>query len=249
MTAKPLIQLLAFDADDTLWVNEPIYFHAEKQLEDLIRPYLQNQPFADHLYEMEIRNLDIFGYGIKGFMLSMIETSIELTAGQISGHEIQKIIDIGKQMLAHPVELLPTTAATLTHLSTHYELMVITKGDLFDQEAKIARSGLADLFHHIEIVSEKDEQTYSKLLKKYHVKPENFLMVGNSLKSDVLPVLTLGGHAVHIPFKTTWQHEQVHESALQGHVYFELKELGQLLELLADSFLVQKKAQWHKKFG
>lgn len=241
MNAKPLIHLLAFDADDTLWVNEPIYAHAEKKLEGLLRPYLKNKVFADHLYEMEIRNLDIFGYGIKGFTLSMIETAIELTDGQVPSNEFQQIIEIGKEMLAHPVELLPSTLATIKHLSADHELMVITKGDLFDQENKLARSGVADLFQHLEVVSEKNEPTYAKLLEKYHVKPENFLMVGNSLRSDVLPVVKIGGHAVHIPFKTTWQHEQVEESALQGQVFFELRELEELGELLAESFQLQKR--------
>lgn len=241
MNAKPLIHLLAFDADDTLWVNEPVYSHAEKQLGDLLQPYLEHEVFADHLYEMEVGNLDIFGYGVKGFLISMIETAIELTGGRVTPHEIQQIIEIGKEMLAHPVELLPSILATIKHFSADHELMVITKGDLFDQEHKLARSGLADLFQHLEVVSEKNEPTYAKLLEKYHVKPENFLMVGNSLRSDVLPVVKIGGHAVHIPFKTTWQYEQVPESALEGHVYFELRELGELRELLAESFQLEKR--------
>lgn len=248
MKSKPEIELLAFDADDTLWVNETIYLNAEEKLAGLIRPYLQFASFTDHLYQMETRNLEIFGYGIKGFLLSMIETAIELTSGRITGQEIQQIIALGKEMLAHPVELLPHVREAVIQLSAQYELMIITKGDLFDQENKIARSGLADFFHHIEIVSEKDEQTYAKLLNKYQVKPEHFLMVGNSLKSDILPVLTLGGYAVHIPFQTTWQHEQVHESAMKGYAFLELKDMGQLLAVLAQSFQLRKRAQWHQRF-
>ena len=224
---KPF-KLLAFDADDTLWVNEPLYRAVEQELEHLLRHYVDSERLTEKLYEYERRNLAIFGYGAKAFMLSMIETAIEITDGQISGNDIQHIINSGKSMLEKPINLLPNVEATVQHLAVDHRLMLITKGDLFDQETKIARSGLADYFAHVEIVSEKNEEVYAKLLKKYEVEPNDFLMVGNSLKSDVLPVVRLGGRAIHIPYETTWVHEHVADEVARQHPYEELQDIGAL---------------------
>jgi putative hydrolase of the HAD superfamily len=156
-----------------------------------------------------MRNLGHFGYGIKSFVLSMIETAIELTEGRVTGPEIQAIVDLGRGMLAHPVELLPWVERALTALQGHYRLMIITKGDLLDQEAKLARSGLDAFFPTVEVVSEKDEAAYRAILGRHQIQPSEFLMVGNSLKSDILPVVALGARAVHVPYETTWAHEHV----------------------------------------
>ena len=230
------IQLLAFDADDTLWVNEPFYREAEQQLVEMLRSYENGETLMERLYARELENLKIFGYGAKGFALSMIETAIELTNGQISGKEIQQIIELGKGLLRRPIELLPGVRETIELLSQKYPLMLITKGDLFDQESKIARSGLADFFKYIEIVSEKNSSVYQKVLDKYAVDPNNFIMIGNSLKSDVLPIVKLGGSAVHIPYHTTWVHERVSEQEQDEHAYETLasiRELPQLLKRMA----------------
>lgn len=194
---KTPFDLIAFDADDTLWHNEHLYSLTQEGYRELLAPFLDRPWTGDELYATELRNLQHFGYGIKGFTLSMVETAIELTAGQVPAAVIQQIIDLGKGMLAAPVELLDGVAELLPALSADVPLMLLTKGDLFDQEAKIARSGLASHFRHIEIVSEKTRATYASLLDKVGVRPERFLMVGNSLRSDILPVLALGGHAVY----------------------------------------------------
>lgn len=226
------IKVIAFDADDTLWVNEPIFTKTQEQFKLLLEPYLSGPEVDEKLYQAEIRNLRLFGYGIKGFTLSMIETAIELTDGRITGREIQQIIDMGKFMLDHPIEILPNVEATIKQLDADYELMVITKGDLFDQESKIARSGLGIYFDKMEIVSEKDVQTYQNILRKNSIAADEFLMVGNSLKSDILPVSKIGGYAVHIPFHTTWAHEIVEIKPSDGVAYQELADISLLPEYL-----------------
>jgi putative hydrolase of the HAD superfamily len=220
--------LIAFDADDTLWVNEPLYRAAEEELERLLAPFLGDAVLTKRLYERERHNLALFGYGAKAFMLSMIETAIELSGGRITGAEIQRIIDTGKAMLQTPIRLLPHVEPTLRRLSERHRLMVLTKGDLFDQESKIARSGLSRYFAHVEIVSEKNPDVYRNLLDKYEVEPSRFLMVGNSLKSDVLPVVETGGHAVHIPYHTTWIHEHVDDVTPFRDAYTTLRHIGEV---------------------
>lgn len=220
------IRTIAFDADDTLWVNEPIFTATQEKFKQIVAPFIENKNFDEQLYQTEIRNLSLFGYGIKGFMLSMIETAIEVSKGQISGSEIQKVIDLGKEMLLHPIEVLPNVRETIEMLKQEYELMVITKGDLFDQESKIARSGLADNFKYIEIVSEKDVASYRNILVKHKINIDEFLMIGNSLKSDILPICELGGKAIHIPFHTTWVHETVASHQVEGLKYEELADIG-----------------------
>ncbi len=222
---KP-VEVIAFDADDTLWVNEPIFIKTREKLEALIANYVEPKSLEEKLYQTEIKNLRLFGYGIKGFVLSMIESVIELSSGRITGAEIQKTIDLGKEMLEHPVDVLSGVEEALEDLRDDFKLMIITKGDLFDQESKIARSGLADYFDLVEIVSEKDESTYSNVLKRNNIPIENFLMVGNSPKSDILPICNLGGRAIHIPFHTTWAHEMISHHQQNGISYEELSDVS-----------------------
>ena len=227
------IRYLALDADDTLWMNEPIFVKTQDACREILSPYLSDAQVMDaKLYEYERKNLHLFGYGIKGFLLSMIETVVELTEGRVSGTDIQRIICLGKEMLAHPVHLLETVEKSVKVLSEHFVLMVITKGDLFDQENKLARSGIADYFKIVEVVSEKNEATYTQLLQRHHIPAHEFLMVGNSLKSDILPVLQAGGQAVHIPYHTTWEMEKVGEHEVAGYRYTELGRMWELVELI-----------------
>ncbi|WNJ18766.1 HAD family hydrolase [Pontibacter sp. G13] len=232
---RPKIKTIAFDADDTLWENEPLFVDTQSKCEELIRSYGDAEDLHDKLYEVEMRNLRLFGYGVKGFTLSMIETAIEMTQGRITADDIHKIVQLGKQMLDHPIELLPHVRETLISLKLSCELMIITKGDLFDQESKIARSGLSEWFDRVEIVSEKDPETYSKVLKRHGITPSSFLMVGNSLKSDVLPICEIGGHAVHVPFRTTWVHEQIH-SIDHPDGYGVVDDLGELTGYVENHF-------------
>jgi putative hydrolase of the HAD superfamily len=206
--------LIAFDADDTLWHSEGVFVVSQEMFRNLLQPYLDNGVDIDaRLAATERRNLEHFGYGVKGFTLSMIETAIEVTDGRVTARELGALVERGKEMMAHPVELLPGVAETLALLSPRYHLALISKGDLLHQEQKLARSGLADLFEDVEILSEKDEAAYRRLLRRFGVEPARFLMVGNSLRSDILPVLALGGNAVHIPHEYLWAHEHV-----EGHV-------------------------------
>lgn len=230
-------KIIAFDADDTLWVNETIFTDTQELCKSILAPYIKPELMEDKLYEIERRNLRHFGYGIKGFMLSMIETAIEISEGSISAKEIQKIIELGKEMIAHPVHLLDRVEDTIRILSEQYELMIITKGDLFDQESKVARSGLADFFTKIEIISEKDKSSYRRVLQRHQIKPQEFIMVGNSLKSDVLPICELGGRAVHIPFHTTWALEQIDDHKVQHIQYTELSSISQLPSFLEKTYL------------
>ena len=227
------LEVIAFDADDTLWVNEPIFIKTREKLESILAPYVEVSTLESKLYHTEIKNLRLFGYGIKGFMLSMIESVIELTDGKITGQEIQKAIDLGKQMLEHPVELITGIEEVLQKLKPHYKIMMITKGDLFDQESKIARSGLAQYFDIIEIVSEKNEESYLKVLNRNSIKPENFLMIGNSPKSDILPICKIGGKAIHIPFHTTWEHELISHHDKDGIEYEELPDVSLVPEFIS----------------
>jgi putative hydrolase of the HAD superfamily len=198
---------IGFDADDTLWHNESLFAGTQEKYRELLAPYHSAEWIDRKLYETETRNLAHFGYGIKGFALSMVETAIELTEGRITGSEIQQILDLAKAMLQAPVELLPGVADVIPTLAEMHSLLLITKGDLFDQESKIARSGLAEHFAKVEIVREKEPAVYAAILARYHIDPAHFLMVGNSVRSDILPVLAIGGRAAHIPYAITWQHE------------------------------------------
>jgi putative hydrolase of the HAD superfamily len=207
-----MIRFIGFDADDTLWHNENIFDRAQERYRRLLARYHPAAEVNRALFATEMRNLRLYGYGVKGFMLSAIETAIELTKGAISAQEIHEILAHGQDMLAHPVELLPGIAEVMPGLARDFRLMIITKGDLRDQERKVSESGLALHFQAVEILSEKDDEAYRRVLRRHGVAPEEFVMVGNSLKSDILPVLQLGGAGVHIPYHLTWQHEHIEEA-------------------------------------
>lgn len=227
------VKTIAFDADDTLWVNEPIFTDTRLKFEEILSSYISiNETLEKEFYAVELRNLRLFGYGIKGFTLSMIESALELTDYQIHGKDIEKIILLGKEMLEHPVNVLPDVANVLDILENHYQLMIITKGDLWDQENKIARSGLIRFFDKVEIVSEKNPETYAEVLKRNGVEISEFLMVGNSVKSDILPIIELGARAIHIPFHDTWAHEMVDKSEIKDLPYIEMSKISELPELL-----------------
>ena len=223
-----MLDLIAFDADDTLWHTEHLYSDAEARFGQLLAPYGVTGQIEDKLFGVESANLRFFGFGIKSFALSMIETAIQLTEGRISGQDVQRVIDLAKNMLSAKVELLDHAEETLAQLAQEFPLMIITKGDLLDQESKIERSGLGQHFKHIEIVSDKNPASYAALLARHHLRPEGFLMVGNSLRSDVLPVLAIGGQAVHVPYRLTWAHERVSPEELAGAHYAEIEHLGEL---------------------
>ncbi|MDE0558644.1 HAD family hydrolase [Algoriphagus sp. NF] len=203
------IKVIAFDADDTLWVNEPFFREAEEKFCSLLEDFMPAHAILKELYRTEIQNLALYGYGIKGFMLSMIETAMRVSVQKVPVSIVEKILSIGQEMLQKPVELLPGVEEVLTSLNGDYRIVLATKGDLVDQERKLRKSGLEKYFHHIEIMSEKRVEDFAKLIWHLDVAPEDFLMLGNSLKSDILPVLELGAYAIHIPFHVTWIHEQV----------------------------------------
>jgi len=203
------LQVVAFDADDTLWVNEPLFQDLEKKFCGMMEDFLPHHTVSRELLTIEIQNLPDYGYGIKAFMLSMVETAIKISASSIKTTAINKILELGKEMLNAPVEVIDGVEDFLKAIQGKYRLVMATKGDLLDQERKLNKSGLSDYFHHIEIVSEKKEPQYKKLIKHLDINPEQFLMVGNSLKSDILPVLNLGSYGFHVPFHTTWELEKV----------------------------------------
>jgi putative hydrolase of the HAD superfamily len=199
--------LVGFDADDTLWKSEDYYRQAQAGFERILSAYVDVADIAQRLYAVEKRNIALFGYGVKGMTLSMIEAAVDVTDARISAADLHRIVGLGKDLLQHPVELLPGVEAAVQAVARHWPVVLITKGDLFHQEAKVRQSGLADLFPRIEIVSEKDPPTYARVLREFDVPPSRFLMVGNSLRSDIAPVLELGGWGVHVPYHVTWVHD------------------------------------------
>ncbi|RYZ21280.1 MAG: HAD family hydrolase [Chitinophagaceae bacterium] len=203
------IKVIAFDADDTLWVNEPYFRETETVFAQMLEDFMPLHSAERALLQTEIKNLPLYGYGIKGFTLSMIETALTISEGNIKASAIARILELGKELLARPIELLEGVEEVVSALKDRYRLVVATKGDLLDQERKMKNSGIIHHFHHIEIMSEKGVADYTKLVRHLDIAPEQFLMIGNSLKSDVLPVLELGGHAIHVPYHTTWAHEVV----------------------------------------
>ncbi|NYZ62145.1 HAD family hydrolase [Luteimonas deserti] len=203
------IQLVGFDADDTLWRSQDYFDEAQREFEAIVGRYvdLGNAGVADALYAVESANIAVFGYGVKGMALSMIESATQITGGRITAGELHRIVEMAKTLLRHPVELLPGIRDAVEAIAARFEVVLITKGDLFHQEAKVRDSGLSDLFRRIEIVSEKDAPTYARVLAEFDARADQFLMVGNSLRSDIAPVLALGGWGVHMPYRTTWAHE------------------------------------------
>lgn len=203
------IKVIAFDADDTLWHNEPYFDEAQAKFCDLFQDFASRQELLQLILTHQVKNLPLYGFGIKAFTLSMIETGLSLTNHQLSGRAVEKILQIGKELLEKPVELLPNVEAVLKELNGKYKVIVATKGDLKDQHRKLHDSGLGHYFHHIEVMSDKTDLDYQKMLSRLDIKESEFLMIGNSLKSDVLPVLNIGGHAIHIPYHTTWEYEKI----------------------------------------
>ena len=225
------LKIIAFDADDTLFVNEPYFQETEQKFCALMSDYLSHQGLSQELFKTEIANLDLYGYGIKGYILSMIEAAMQISNNTLSVEVIGKIIELGKELLQKPIELLDGVEDTLKALQGNYKLIVATKGDLKDQQRKLHDSGLGPYFHHIEVMADKQEVNYEKLLKRLEINADEFFMIGNSLKSDVLPVLNIGGHAVHIPFHTTWEHEKIHHKV--EHPNFKtLEKISDVLEIL-----------------
>lgn len=225
------IKVVAFDADDTLWVNEPYFNEAEKQFCILMEDFLTHQSISQMLFKTQVDNLPLYGYGIKGFTLSMIESAYKISKGTVNQKVIDRIIIIGKELLTKPIELIDEVEDVLEELKSKYKLVVATKGDLKDQHRKLHHSGLGPYFHHIEVMTDKEEIDYQKLLGRLDIQPEEFIMIGNSLRSDVLPVLELGGHAVHVPFHTTWLHEHIDHEI--NHPNFKtIKKLSEVKDIL-----------------
>jgi putative hydrolase of the HAD superfamily len=225
------LKVIAFDADDTLFINEPYFQETEQKFCGLMEDYLSHQGISQELFKIEIENLTIYGYGIKAYILSMIEAAMKISNNTIPIEIIEKIIEYGKELLEKPIVLLDGVEETLKALHGNYKLVVATKGDLLDQRRKLHNSGLGHYFHHIEVMADKQEKDYSDLIHRLEVQPSEFFMIGNSLKSDVLPVLAIGGHAVHIPFHTTWAHERI-DHTVEHDNFYSFVNISEVLSLL-----------------
>ena len=225
------ITTIAFDADDTLWIHEPYFQEAVKSFCELMENYLPQHSVSQELFKTEMENLALYGFGVKGFTLCMVETASRLTNRNAPIELAEKVIAIGKELLQKPVELLPGVAETLERLKEKFRLVIATKGDLLDQENKLKKSGLEAYFHHIEIMSDKQPANYQKLIKHLDCKPGNLLMLGNSIKSDVLPVLEIGGFAAHIPYHVSWQYDR-YETRLEHKRFLELPSIDKIIDHL-----------------
>lgn len=221
------ITTIAFDADDTLWQNEQFFRLTERRFTTLLKDHADPEGLGDRLLAAEVRNLATYGFGIKGFTLSMIETALEVTEHRVPGTVIAEILAAGRELLTHPVETLPYVDQALSQLQDHYRLILVTKGDLFDQERKLAASGLAEYFAAVEIVSDKTEATYRRIFTQHADGPDRTMMVGNSLKSDILPALAAGGFGVYVPHDLTWSFEHAEEPA-DNPRYARIAHLGEL---------------------
>lgn len=228
------LKVIAFDADDTLWVNEPYFQATEERFCSLLENFSPQHTISKELFKVEVDNLPLYGYGIKGYILSMIEAALNISEKSISVDVVETILQYGKDMLNQPIEILNDVEHVLSSLKDHYRLVVATKGDLLDQERKLKKSGLAHYFHHIEIMSDKKEDDYIKLIKHLDINPDEFMMIGNSLKSDVMPVINIGGHAVHVPFHTTWAHEHV-ETVLTHENFKQADKINEVLEFVLEA--------------
>ncbi len=225
-----MFQLVAFDADDTLWHNETVYHETLARFQDLLAGYVDAHALEEALFQTEMRNLPYFGYGLKSYILSMIETAVEITGGRVRADELGRLVDFARDMAQAEVRLLENVRDTVAQLASRYDLMIITKGDLLDQEAKLTRSGLHEYFRYFETVADKDSKRYAGLLARYGVEPRAFVMVGDSMRSDVLPVLELGGTAIYVPYPVRWAHEAAEPPA--DARYHPLEHIGQLPDLL-----------------
>jgi putative hydrolase of the HAD superfamily len=226
------ITVVGLDGDDTLWHNETRFILTQEELRELLHRHVPEADVDAHLAGVEMKNLAVYGYGVKAFTLSMIETAIQLTEGRIPAADLEVILGWGRRMLMEPTELLDGVEPAVRELSERYDLLLITKGDLFDQEGKLARSGLADLFLGVEVVSEKNAGAYRGILARRGIKADEFVMVGNSLRSDILPVLELGARAVHVPYHVTWHHEHVPEESLPREGWYRLESIAAIGEFL-----------------
>lgn len=224
------IKVIGFDADDTLWINENFFREAEHKFAKLFSQYETENKLIQEIMRTEIKNLPIYGYGIKGFVLSMMECANLITNNNITAEQVNTILAIGKEMLNKPVKLLPGVEEVLQKLNSDYRVLLITKGDLLDQERKLEKSGLVKYFHHVEVVSEKKPKNYSDLLDILQVSHGEFLMVGNSLKSDILPLIDIGARAIHVPFHTTWEHEKV--DSVKGYNYQTVDNIKNILDFI-----------------
>ncbi|MCK9211523.1 MAG: HAD family hydrolase [Ignavibacteriaceae bacterium] len=228
---KKDFRIIGFDADDTLWINEPYFQETEKQFCEMLSAFYTADIISQELFKTEMQNLNLYGFGAKGFMLSMIETALRISDHKVPQSTIDKIIQLGKELLNKPVVLLDGVEEVLDNLHKKgIELIVATKGDLLDQERKLKKSNIEKYFHHVEIMSDKKESDYLKLLSHLDIKPENFLMVGNSLKSDIIPVLNIGGFGIHVPYHTTWQHEKTEEFEKQNN-FREIEHISELIKI------------------
>ncbi len=225
------IKVITFDADDTLWINEPYFQEIESKFCNLLEDYLPHHSISKELLQTEIQNINLYGYGVKGFTLSMIETALRVSNKAIPIEVIEKIVLLGKELLQKPIEILGGVEEVLQTLKEKYKLVVATKGDLLDQERKLKKSGLEHYFHHIEIMSDKAESDYLQLITHLDIEPNEFMMIGNSIKSDILPVLNIGGHGVHVPYHTTWSLEKV-ELHIQHEHFKHIQHIKEILPYL-----------------
>ena len=224
--------VIAFDADDTLWYYERLYAETQSKVAKLLSPYGTFEEIKIHLDQVELGNIHLYGYGIKSFALSMIEAATQLEDGCLSNKEVQAIIGYAKEMMEADIQLIERVPEIISGLAKTHYLAIITKGDLFEQEAKISRSGLEPYFRYVEIIGQKSSENYARILEKFSVSPERFLMVGNSLRSDILPVLELGGHAAYIPSEVTWVHEEAEVPPSEQEGFYQLEHIGELPALL-----------------
>ena len=229
------IKVIAFDADDTLWVNEPYFREMEDRFCSLLEDFLPHHSVAKELFKTEMDNLELYGYGVKSFMLSMVETIGRVTDNKANIDLVNKAVDLGRELLNKPVLVFEGVEDILVGLNGDYRLVMATKGDLLDQERKLIKSGLAKHFHHIEIMSDKKVSDYRKLIHHLDCKPEHFLMIGNSIKSDILPVLELGGFAAHVPYHTTWEHEKV-DIQIDDPRFFEAQNISEVIHFLKSHY-------------
>ena len=229
---KKKVKIIGFDADDTLWMNETYFRDTERKFAELMQKFASEKYVIDQLTEVEVKNIPLYGYGVKGFMLSMMETAVKIAGKQAGSEIIEGVLSLGNNLLEKPVVLLDNVRYVIEKLKNKYPLLLLTKGDLLDQQRKLKKSGLSSCFKHIEIMSDKKEQNYAEIFSLLSIRPDEFMMIGNSIKSDILPVLKLGAWAVHIPYHTTWVHEETSEDPARFNRFYKLDSLKDLLKYI-----------------